>query len=394
MPLYHYQALESDGKKRSSFIEAHNEREAKDILRQQGLMIVNLSEKNNTTSKQKLKGESLVTFTLQLSQLVNARLPIYESLMVLEEQYRQESYHRIILSLSEQIKAGSSLSEAMGSFPETFDRLYRSMILAGESSGALDMVLEKLSVLLRKKMKLEKQIMTSMIYPGILASFSLLIILLLLGFVVPSIEGIFEGRTLNSFTRLVINVSHFFRGYWWLYLPLSLFSIFLFFAKIRSPSGKLFLEKIGLKLPLIKNLMIQAAVARFCRTMSTLQLGGLTMIDSLRMSREVMQNATLEKEMIQAEEKIIEGNSLSSELMLSKWIPSLVPRMLSVGEESGSTTIMLGKIAEMYEEEIEKSLDRVVALAQPVILMVMGVVIGFVLLAILLPLTDISSFTH
>lgn len=392
MPLYQYQALDAKAKKRQGLIEAHNEREAKETLRQQGVMVTRLSPKGTFSSKQKLKGDNLVAFTIQLNQLVNAGVPLYESLVALEEQYRSESYHRIILSLCEQIKSGSSLSEAMGALPDTFDRLYRAMITAGEASGTLDEVLEKLSQLLRKQIKLKKQMITSMIYPAILGSFSFLIIILLLGFVVPSIEGIFEGRQLNAFTQLVINVSHFFRDFWWFYIPLTLVSAIGFVYKARSPSGKLWMEKYFLKLPLLKTLIIQTSLARFCRTMATLQNGGLTMIDSLRISREVMHNHVLEEDMRKAELKIIEGYSFSQELSRAKWIPTIVPRMLAVGEESGNSALMFRKIAEMYEEELEKTLDRLMALSQPVILIFMGTIIGFVLLAILLPLTDISSF--
>jgi len=393
MPIFYYQALNLKGKRIKGHIEAHNEREAKDLLREQGSMVTKLAVKTKTSSKQQLKGESLVTFTVQLSQLVSAGVPVYESLVAIEEQYRQEPYHHIILRLAEQIKAGNSLSNAMAEYPESFDRLYRAMIFAGESSGAQEVILEKLSILLKKQIKLKKQIITAMIYPGILATFSFLIILVLLGFVVPSIEGIFEDRKLNGFTEFVINVSHFFQDYWWLYIPLAALFITSLVIKIRSPKGKLFLEKRLIKLPLLKTLITQTAIARFCRTMSTLQQGGLTMIDSLQISRAVMRNVILEDEIKKAESKIIEGSSLSVELAKSPFIPPLVFRMLAVGEESGTSQIMMNKIADAYEEEIEKTLDRLMALAQPAILIVMGAIIGFVLLAIMLPLTDVSSFS-
>lgn len=393
MPIYHYQALDSKGKKIKGHLEAHSEKEAKEYLREQGSMLTKLTLKEKITAKQQLKGENLVTFTVQLSQLVNAGVPLYESLVAIEEQYRQEPYHHIILFLCEQIKAGNSLSTAMAEYPDSFDRLYRAMILAGESSGAQDIILEKLSHLLRKQIKLKKQIITAMIYPGILASFSFLIILLLLGFVVPSIEGIFADRTLNWFTEFVMNVSHFFRDYWWLYIPVIGGAITFFVIKIRSKEGKLLLEKNLIKLPVLKTLIIQTALARFCRTMGTLSQGGLTMIDSLQIARGVMRNVVLEEEVKKAESKIIEGSSLSAEFNKSPLIPLLVSRMLSVGEESGTTLVMMNKIADMYEEEIEKTLDRLMALAQPAILIVMGTIIGFVLLAIMLPLTDVSSFS-
>lgn len=393
MPLFNYQAIDQAGKGKRGFIEAHNEREARNVLRDQGIMVKTLFTSAKTASKENLKGERLLTFTLQLNQLVTANIPLYESLVALEEQYRGESFHRVLLSLCEQIKAGTRLSEAMATFPDSFDKLYRAMIFAGESVGALDVVLSRLCHLLTRQMKLKKQISTALIYPGILALFSLLIVSMLLGFVVPSIEGIFADRPLNGFTTFVLTVSRIFRNYWWLYLPAIAGSVTFIVMKIRSPAGKLWMQRNLLKVPIIRNLVVQTSVARFCRTMGTLQQGGLPIIDSLRISREVMHNVILEKEIEHAEKKVIEGSSLSAELGRSKWFPKMVSRMLAVGEDSGTSVVMLNKLAEMYEDDLEKSLDRVVALAQPVILIFMGTVIGTILMAILLPLTDMSSLT-
>lgn len=392
MALYQYHALDNLGKKRIGFIEANDENDAKSKLRDQGLMVSNLTTKASVSAKQNLRGDILQTFTLQLAQLVNAGVPLYQSLSAIEEQYRGEPFHRVILSLCDQLKAGKSLSEALSGYPKSFNRLYVSMIAAGESAGALDVVLEKLSVLLTKENKLRKQIITAMIYPGVLASFSLLIIGLLLGFVVPAIEGIFAGRELNGFTAAVINFSHFVKNYWWIYLPILATLLYFGIRYLRSDKGSLWLQRNLIKVPIAKTLIVQASVARFCRTMGTLQIGGLTMIESLRLAREVVGNVVIEEEILEAENKIIEGSSLGTELMRSKVIPRMVARMLSVGEESGSTVVMLNKIADVYEEDIEKTIDRLMALSQPVILIFMGSIIALVLLAILLPMTDMSSF--
>lgn len=393
MPLYQYQYVDSSGKKRSGSIEAQGDQEAKRRLRDQGVLVTSLQAKNKISRKQNLKGDNLLAFTVQLSQLVNAGVPLYESLTAIEEQARSDSYHRVILGLCEQIHSGASLSTAMGSYPDSFDKLYCGMVAAGEAVGTLGPVLEKLSLFLSRSMKLKKQIITAMIYPGVLGSFSLLIIAVLLGFVVPSLEGIFADRKLNAFTNAVLAFSHIFREYWWIYFPLVILIIGWLVWKIKTPQGKLWIEKSLLKLPLIKTLVIQTAVARFCRTMGTLLQGGLSMIDSLRISRKIMRNVILENEIQAAEGKIVEGHSLSQQLKRSPYFPQLVARMLAVGEESGTTVVMLNRIADMYEGEIEKTLDRVMAMAQPVILIVMGIVIGTVLLAILLPLTDVSSFS-
>lgn len=393
MPLYHYKALDGKGKKITGSIEGESERDAKSILREQGVLVTHIAEKTATSSKENLKGESLLSFTVQLSQLISAGVPLYDSLIAIEEQYRKERFHRVILSLCEQIKKGIPLSAAMAGFPDSFNNLYCSMIKAGESVGALDTVLEKMGEFLKKQAQLKKQITTAMIYPCILGGFALLVICLLLGFVLPSIEGIFQGRKLNEFTSFVLEISRIFRTYYWIYLPVLFAFIGGIYYKARTKEGKLWLEKIYLKTPLVRTLVIQTAMARFCRTIGTLLGGGLPMIESLRLSRKVMYNSVLEMEIENTETKIIEGSTFSSELSKSKYIPKMVSRMLSVGEDSGTTTIMLNKIADIYEEEIQKSLDRLLALMQPVILLVMGGIIAIVLLAILLPLTDVSSLS-
>lgn len=393
MPLYQYQALDQTGKRKSGLLEAQDEREVKSKLREMGVMVISVTVKTSVAARQNLKGDNLLAFTHQLSQLVNAGIPLYESLLAIEEQSRTEPYHRIVLSLCEQIKGGTKLSQAMATYPESFNKLYTSMVMAGESVGVLNVVLDKLTILLTRQNKLKGEITTALVYPAVLASFSFLIIIMLLTFVVPSIEGIFAERKLNGFTQFVLNVSHIFRGYWWLYLPLVIGLITFLVIKFRSPSGRLWLERNLLKVPLIRTLMIQTAVARFCRTMGTLQQGGLPMIDSLRISRDVMRNVVLEEDVKKAEMRIIEGSSLGYELGKSKYFPSLVSRMLIVGEDSGSNVTMLNTIADLYEGEVEKTLNRVMALAQPVILIFMGTVIGSVLLAILLPLTDVSSLS-
>ncbi len=393
MPIYQYHYVDASGKRRSGSIEAQGDREAKEKLRAQGVVLISLEAKTKVNKKQNLRGDDLIAFTVQLSQLINAGVPLFESLSAIEEQARTDSYHRVILSLCEQIRSGSSLSAAMGAYPESFDKLYCGMIAAGEAVGSLGPVLEKLSQFLSRSMKLKKQITTAMIYPGILGGFSLLIIGVLLGFVVPSLEGIFAERKLNAFTNGVLAFSHLFRDYWWLYLPIAVGSIGWMVWQLRSAKGRSWIERNVLKVPLLKNLVIQTAVARFCRTMGTLLQGGLSMIDALRISRNIMRNVVLEKEIQMAEAKIVEGRSLSQELRRSVYFPQLVARMLAVGEESGTVVVMLNRIADMYEGEIEKTLDRVMAMSQPIILIVMGVVIGTVLLAILLPLTDVSSFS-
>lgn len=393
MPLFHYQAYDSKGKSKKGYIEAQGEKEAKDKLRDMGIMVTTIGLKEKSSTRQNLKPQALYTFSLQLYQLVSAGVPLYESLMTIEKQSRNESYHRIILGLCEQIKAGNTLSQAMANYPESFDTLYCSMINAGESVGALENVLDKLCQQLSHQIKLRSDLITALVYPGILALFSIVIIVMLLGFVVPSIEEIFAGRKLNGFTEFVLSVSHFFRDYWWLYIPLFAAAVAYVIYFFRQPKGRLFIERFSLKVPILRTTTIEAATTRFSRTMATLLQGGLPLIEALKIARKVMRNVVLSDEINKAEKRIIEGSSLGKELSKSKWFPSMVAQMLMVGEESGSTTAMFNKIADIYEQELEKTLSRLMSLVQPVILIFMGVIIGSVLLAILLPLTDVSSLS-
>ena len=241
-------------------------------------------------------------------------------------------------------------------------------------------------------MKLRQEIVTAMIYPCILASFSLLSSCFADGFCLPSIEGIFADGNLIGFTQAVFVTEPLFArllvGLYAILIALIVYLVYKASQKQGALEGAQFFES-----PLMRTLMIQTAVARFCRTMGTLQQGACRSSIPCGLPAKSCTMWCLEEEIKKAEAKIIEGSSLSAELDASKWFPMMVSRMLAVGEESGTHNFMLNKIADMYEEEIEKTLARLMALAQPVILVVMGSIIGCVLLAILLPLTDISSFT-
>lgn len=394
MPVFHYQAIDGKGKKIKGFVEAMNEPEAKQKLREQGVMLTKLGGQSAFKRRQHLNSDQLLAFSTMMNQLMSAKLPLYESLTTLEEQVRLEPYHRIVLSLAEQVKAGSTLSDAMKSFPDSFNGLYVSMIAAGEASGSLESILDRLVLFLNKQAKLKKQISNALIYPAILAGFAFCVIILLMGFVVPSMEGIFEGRTLNGFTESVLSISRFLRSHW---ILLSLFFIAALaglFTYLRKPAGKLQLQLFLMKLPLIKSLLTESALVRFARTLSTLLEGGLPLIEGLKLSGGVMQNHLMEEEVKRAEKRILEGGRLKDEFKRSRYLPQMAIRMISIGEESGHLGDMLKKVADIYEDDLEKRIDRTMSLVQPLILIVMGAIIGLVLLAILLPMTDLSSLTE
>ncbi len=391
--LFQYRYIDGKGRKRKGLIEAMHAGEAKEKLRAQKIVVTTLKETFGKKAHSNRQGkEALITFTTQLASLLQAGMPLYESILSLQEQYQQEAFHPILLSIGDQIKRGSSLSDAMSGYPDIFNRLYCSMVAAGESIGALDQTLEKLSLLLNRQDKLKKQIVTALLYPALLFSFTLVVLFLLLTFVIPSLETLFEDRDVNRFTKLVMLFSNFLTHKWMYYLPLIGVGITGAYYGLTSARGKRWIQKQLLRLPLLKTLITQTAIARFARTMGTLLQGGVSLIQALQIARKVMRNPFFEEVIEEAETKIIEGSLLSIELKKSPLIPSLVTRMLAIGEEGGNTAAMLQKIADLYEDEVEKSLNRLTALAQPVILVIMGGIVGLIMIAVLLPLTDVSAF--
>lgn len=394
MPLYRYQALDARGKKKSGLLDASSEIDAKERLRSQGLMVKQIAVRREGSRGENLKSDALIVFSIQLAQLLQAGIPLYESLMTIEEQYRGTASHRILVSLSTQIKEGTPLSRAMSAFPKSFNPLYCSMIAAGESVGALPQVLEQIVLLLSKQETLRTQIVTAMLYPGILALFCLVIIGVLLGFVIPSIEGMFEGRELNGFTAAVFATSHLVTDYGiYLLISLACFIALIFYA-LRQPTVRRRLQKLTLSLPLIGTLTRYTATARFSRTLTTLLDGSMPMIEALATARKTVGNAILEEDLQHVEEKILSGSTLGAELIKLNWIPPMASRMISAGETAGTTVAMLKKVAEMYEQEVEKRLTRLMTLAQPAILLIMGGIIGIVMIAILLPMSQAASFSN
>lgn len=394
MTTFCYRAITQHGKKVKGAVEALHLEEAKAQLKEQKLIPTFLSEKKLIfqSKQQRLKGEALITFTSQLSNLLTAGMPLYESLLSIAEESKKEAFHPILLNLTEQIKTGASLSEAMKSYPSSFNTLYRSMIQGGETTGALDQTLEKLCSLLERQNRLKKQLITALIYPLVLCTFSFALIFLLFTFVIPSLETLFVDRNVNRFTQLVIQTSHFLTKKWPIYLPFLAIVGYGGFYLFKKERVRLKWHYLLLKLPLVKTIIIQKEVARFTRAMGTMLAGGVSIIDAMQISRGVMSSPLLQDELKKGELRIVEGSLLSRELKKSEWFPPLVARMLSIGEEGGKMGDMLCKIATLYEDELEKSLTRLTTLAQPVVLIIMGGVVGIIMMAVLLPLTDVTAF--
>jgi general secretion pathway protein F/type IV pilus assembly protein PilC len=392
MALFRYTALKSSGKVVKGVVDADTLEAAKEKLRKQELMVRTIVLREKNKNELFLDPDLLLAFTRELAQLLRAGLPLYESLLTIEEKYRLHKAHPLFLGLCDHLKTGSSLSSALRRYPKSFDGIYLSMILAGEQSGSLAYVLDQLSQLISRQHKLKKQLSSALIYPAFLGVFCLLVISSLLFFVIPSMQELFEGRALHPLTQMVLSISVFANENILSILSVIATSVVATFLFLRSKRGKVAIQKTLIKLPFFKTVIIQGALTRFCRSSSILLLGGVPLIETLSLSRSVMKNPLLEQLIANAEKRIVEGSPLSEQFKQASFIPPLVPRMLAIAEETGRMAPMMQNIAEIYDEELERSLHQLTTLLQPILLLILGGIVGVVLLSVLLPLTDVSSF--
>ncbi|MBI3211170.1 MAG: type II secretion system F family protein [Simkania negevensis] len=394
MPLYRYTALSAKGSKLSGFVTADTSEIAIERLQVQSIFVTKLSLYEKRSKEISFPSPLLIQFTNDLFILLRAGLPLYEALQTAQEKYRSHKVHPLLLDLCDQVKQGKHLSLAMANYPNTFSPVYLAMIKAGEESGKLEESFEELSKLLSRSELLKRKVSSALIYPLFLGVFTCVVIGFLLFFLIPSMKDLFAERQLHPFTQAVLNLSTFLNKH---FLPLSLlfFSVVLFFFLFfRARRGKALLKKGALHLPILGPILVRMILNRFGRVFSTLLLGGVPMLDTLRLAKQVLYHPDFEKIISSAEEKVIEGKLLSQELQKSPLIPNLFIRMLSVGEEAGKVGKMMAHLAEIYDEEIERNLARLTSLLQPCVLLFLGVVVAIVLLSVLLPLTDVSSMLN
>lgn len=392
MPLYQFEAVSEKGKKIFGSIDADSLIDAKQkLVRRQVavLKVALLSEKQLRTI---LSKKELLSLTREISRLLQAGLPLYETLSALEEKYRGQKCHKLLLDLCDKVRSGQSFSQVLARHNETFDLLFISMVANAEKTGRLAAALDEISTLLNRQIQIRKQLISALLYPSLLASFCLVILGSLLFFVIPSLRELFDGRDLHPFTKIVFACSSFACKAKGFLLVFVLSCIALLVYIFTSKAGKKNLRAIVHLLPFLRVLLAKIAFVRFCRATSTLLEGGIPAMSAFSQARGVMHHPALEAVIAKAEEKISEGEPLHVPFQNHPLIPPLVPRMIAIAQQGGKLGFMMQQIAEIYEDDLETYLTRFAALAQPILLLVLGGIVGFVLLSVLLPLTDVSSF--
>ena len=417
MPTYAYVAMNASGQEVKEEIEAGSSEEAIAKIRSKGYFPTKVKEKAaKKTAKKKGKGgaaedaapaaakrkmpisiggvprKQLVAFTRQLSTLQDAGLPILRSLQILEQQQKPGLLKAIIGGVAEEVEGGGTLSDAMAKYPKAFDKLYVNMINAGEAGGVLDLILARLADFMEKAAKLKKKVIGAMIYPGVVISIAIGIVSMIMVFVIPKFETIFNdfGTKLPAITQLLLDVSRWFANWGWAYVLASPIVISLIWKLIRtSEGGKYATDAIKLKVPILGNILGKTAIARFTRTLGTLISAGVPILDALNITKETCGNEVYGRALAKVHDAIREGESMADPLRATKVCDAIVVNMVDVGEETGDLDKMLIKVADNYDNDVDVLVGSLISILEPVMVVVLGLIVGFIVIALFAPMISL-----
>lgn len=398
MPNFKYVGFTAQGKKVESTVEADTERDVKRILRRQSiratkiiapsLFEVDINQWMVDKGLSKPFGQAeLMRFTRQLAILINAGVPILECLEILYKQENNVILKRVVKNVSLQVQEGKSLYDALSS-QTGFNKLYCSLVKAGESAGILDTILNKLAEFLEKQEKLKKQVKSALTYPVIVVFVGIVVIFGLMTFVVPQFVGMLteSNQEIPWVTQVVMDVSDFFRNYTLILIAVLVIGTMLFVNFIKTKEGKVMWDRFTMKAPLFGMLVIKGNLGSFTRTLATMLTAGVPIIDSLEICIETLDNTQIAKDLTKVRQAVIEGKSITDPLSRINYFPPLVTQMMKVGESTGNLDNMLVKVADVFQDEVEDLVANLTKLIEPLILVVLGGIIGFVLIAMYLPI--------
>jgi len=410
MPTFAYEAMNPAGQVVKDELDALSNEDALAKIRNLGYFPTRIREKGGAKAKsagpgKKKKGRSfsfgrvktkaLTQVTRQLSTLQDAGLPILRSLKILEEQQKPGTLKTVLRSVSEDIEGGATLSEACSKHPKAFNRLYVNMVAAGETGGVLDVILQRLAEFMEKAEKLKRKIIGAMIYPAVVVTFAMGIVVGIMIVVIPKFKEIFRDFdvTLPDMTMLLMNTSD-----WvvhgtppgWAVIVFAPFAFYFIFKLVRSSKGgRYVLDFVGLKIPVFGTLLQKSSVARFTRTLGTLISAGVPILEAILITRETAGNEVYSRAMEKVHDSIREGESFASPLRATGVCDGLVTNMIDVGEETGELDKMLLKIADNYEEEMDVAVASLVSLLEPLMVVLLGSIVGFIVIALFLPLVKL-----
>jgi len=407
LALYTWSGYDEKGKASSGMIDAISVREAKLKLRSQGMFVSTIAEEAHGLAHPlkdiSLKGllgrvgmEDLTVTTRQLSTLIGASIPLVDALSALYEQTDSPAMKKTIAQVRDSVNEGLSFGDALAQHKRVFPDLYVNMVRSGEASGALDVVLLRLAEFMEGQHRLRAKIGSAMLYPAVLLLISMVVLMYLLTAVVPKVVGMFESmqQTLPLPTRILISISTFLSWTWWMIIMGIVLAVFLIVKWRKTDQGAYKFDSFRLRFPVYGTIYKKVSVARFARTLGTLLSSGVPIIESLRIVKTVVQNRIMELAIENSIADIMDGSSLAAPLKKSGVFPPILVHMVSVGEKSGSLEEMLMKAAESYEGDVETTVAGLTSVLEPLMIVIMGAIVGFVVLSILLPMLEMSTIVR
>ncbi len=401
MATFAYVGRSKSGAVKKGELVAKSRDEAVEQLRKQSVVVTSLEEKAAQEGFSfKVGGgvseKDLVVFTRQFGTMINAGLPLIQCLEILSNQSENAALRKSVGEIKVQVEGGSTFSDALRRHPKVFDDLYVNMVHAGEVGGLLDTILGRLSKYIEKAMKLKGQIKSAMVYPASILGIAFIVIAVLMIFVIPVFEKMFKDMSggkvaLPGPTQLVIDMSNFAQSSWYIILGGVILAVVAFKKYYATAKGKYQIDKLLLKLPVFGDLVRKASVAKFTRTLGTLITSGVPLLDALTICAKTSGNKIIEEALVNARVSISGGKTISEPLAKSQVFPKMVTHMIAVGESTGALDAMLGKIADFYEDEVDQAVASLTALLEPMMMVFLGVLIGFIVVAMYLPIFTMAN---
>jgi type IV pilus assembly protein PilC len=401
MTAFAYSAINAQGLESRGVLNAPDEAAAKDQLRQRGLLARSLSEQKAVSNRRggfsKIKPKSLQVFSRQFATLIQAGVSIVQALLILEEQTEDKKLSAVVAEVREDVESGVVLSRAMSRHPKVFNRLYVAMIEAGEASGTLDIVLDRVAVQIEKDTKIRRRVKSAMLYPIVVLTFATLVLIGMLMFLVPIFVKIFKDLNgqLPMLTQIVVNASNALRDYWFIIFPVFFLAVFLLMRYKKTEQGRAVWDRLKLRLPMkIGDVVLKVAMARFSRTLATLVSAGVDIVKALEITGSTAGNTVLEEALTDVRRRVHEGARIAQTLTENSIFPPMVSQMVKIGEETGELDKMLSKIADFYEDEVDTAVAALTSIIEPLMMIGVGIMVGIIVISMYMPMFKMLKLVH
>ena len=397
MPIFEYTARnQTTGQIMKGTQDAPNREEVTKFLRKNKMAVVSIREQPKDIKIKfggGIKTRDIVIFTRQFATMINAGLPLVQSLDILAQQTENKKLAEVVRAVVYDVESGNTLADAFAKHPRVFSDLFVNMVAAGEAGGILDTILLRLATFLEKSDALIRKVKSAMIYPGVIMAVAAIAICILLVFVIPTFQSMFASANLELPlpTRVVIGMSNFLIGYWWAILAVIGGAIFALRSYYATPAGRLQIDALLLKAPVLGDVIRKSAVSRFTRTLGTLVSSGVSILEGLEITAKTAGNQVVHNAVMESRQSIAGGETIAAPLEKSKVFPPMVISMIAVGEQTGGLDEMLSKIADFYDEEVDVAVSALLSLMEPMMIVVLGVIVGGMVVAMYLPIFDMMN---